>query len=132
MTQKYIIPLVALASVGLNTYFIAGGAEQYLHAAETVNYQPTEDVKAQCTPAQRGLFAPILTDHVIAPLNTKYSRSMTVTDMRPLNKIEMVIELTVPTDEDGIPQAGAPVGRYCQFTRRVWSRKVESLANPGE
>ena len=131
MNSKYIIPAFLLVSLGANTYFIAGGADQYLHAAETVNFQQIENVRNQCTAAQRALFAPILTGHVLAPLNTKYSTSMTVTDMRPLNKVQMTISLEVPS-VNGIPQAGAPTGQYCQFTRQVWARQVESLANPGE
>ncbi len=131
MKAKFLIPAALLVSLGANTYFVAGGAEQYAVAADTINYQTIEDVKNQCTGAQRALFAPILTDHILDPLNTKYSTAMTVSDMRPLNKVEMTIELTVPSI-GGIPQTGAPTGRYCQFHRRVWARKVESLATPGE
>lgn len=131
MTRKYLIPLVMISSLGANTYFIAGGAGQYAVAAETLNNQPTENVTVQCTAEHRALFAPILTNHVLAPLNTKWERSMTVNDMRPINRVEMIVELEVPSI-NGVPQAGAPTGKYCKFTRRVEAKKTTSLANPGE
>jgi len=129
---KYLIPTALLISLGGNAYSIVGGAGQYAVAAETVDQDVVTSESGYCTTGQRTLAASFINTELLPDINTKYSLTTTVPDLRPLQQLRWCYTVNVPLNSSGVPIAGTPGNTDCLLTKEIRMRMQRVPSPPGE
>jgi hypothetical protein len=104
--KKYLIPMALVASLGGNIYSISGGLPQAI--ATEQQSQNVEIQYRECTTSEMLKVKPFFEEYVLSYLNTKYSRNLTATDLRPINDMNIRLNISSPKDSQGVPIAGVP------------------------